>query len=149
MDGLSYGFRIGYNRHTPLSSAASNMHSANLHPEVITGYLQKEVSLQRMLSPFPISFTAPELHLNRFGVIPKGHNTGKWRVITDLSFPPGRSVNDGVAPELCSLTYTTVDHVAEIVASLGRAALLAKIDIESAFRLVPVHPHDHALQAMQ
>ena len=149
IDGLSYGFRIGFNRCTSLSAAASNMHSARLHPEVITHYLQKEMSLGRMLGPFPISFTAPELHVNRFGVIPKGHNTGKWRVITDLSFPPGRSINDGITPELCSLTYTTVDRVADIVACLGRSALLAKIDIESAFRLVPVHPHDRALQAMQ
>ena len=24
-----------------------------------------------MLGPFPLSFTTPELHINRFGVIPK------------------------------------------------------------------------------
>ena len=80
--------------------------------------------------------------MNRFGVIPEGHNTGKWRLITDLSFPPGRSVNDGVDPDLCSLTYTTVDHVAEIAVSLGKGTLLAKQDIESAYCLVPVHPQD-------
>ena len=147
--GLTYGFRIGFNRQAPLSSAASNMHSANLHPEVISVYLQKETSLGRMLGPFPPSFTVPELHINRFGVIPKGHNTVKWRLITDLSFPPGRSVNDGVAAELCSLTYTTVDQVAEVVVSLGKAAMMAKIDIESAYRLIPVHPHDRPLQAVQ
>jgi hypothetical protein len=87
--------------------------------------------------------------VNRFGVIPEGHNTGKWRLITDLSFPPGRSVNDGVDPDLCSLTYTTVDHVAEIAVSLGKGTLLAKQDIESAYCLVPVHPQDRPLQAVQ
>ena len=130
-------------------SAVANMHSANLHPEVITGYLHREISLGRMLGPFPPTFAAPELQLNRFGVIPKGHNSGKWRLIPDLSFPPGKSVNDGVDPTLCSLTYTTVDQVAEIIANLGGAALMAKVDIESAYRLVPVHPHDCALQALQ
>ena len=130
-------------------SAVANMHSANLHPEVITGYLHREISLGRMLGPFPRTFAAPELQLNRFGVIPKGHNSGKWRLITDLSFPPGKSVNDGVDPALCSLTYTTVDQVAEIIANLGGAALMAKVDIESAYSLVPVHPHDRALQALQ
>ena len=148
IDGLSHGFRIGFNRSCSLRSASANMASAQLHPEVISEYLQKELSLGRMLGPFPLSFSTPELHINRFGVIPKGHS-GKWRLITDLSFPPGGSVNDGVDPELCSLTYTTVDHVAETAVSLGAGALMAKVDIESAYRLVPVHPDDRPLQAVQ
>ena len=82
-------------------------------------------------------------------MIPKGHNTGKWHLITDLSYPPGESVNDGIDPDLCSLTYTTVERVAEVAARLGRGSLLAKIDIESAYRLIPVHPQDRPLQAMQ
>lgn len=103
-----------------------------------------------MLGPFlPHELTTlPPLHINRFGVIPKGHNTGKWRLITDLSFPPGLSVNDGVDPGLCSLTYTTVEAIAEIAAAYPPGALLAKIDIESAYRLIPVHPSDRPLQAV-
>ena len=81
-------------------------------------------------------------------VIPKGHNTGKWRLITDQSFPLRQSVNNGVDPLLFSLSYTTVDHVAEAVVSLGIGALLAKVDIESAYRLIPVRPEDKPLQAM-
>ena len=70
----------------------------------------------------------------------------KWRIITDLSFPHGQSVNDGIDPSFCSLCYTTVDEVAARVAHLGRGTLLAKIDIESAYWLLPVHPHDRPLQ---
>ena len=58
-------------------------------------------------------------------------------------------MNDGITPELCSLSYTAVDHVADAVASLGAGAQLAKVDIESAYRLIPVHPQDRALQAVQ
>ena len=29
------------------------------------------------------------LNINRFGVIPKRHQPGKWRLITDLSYPHG------------------------------------------------------------
>ena len=90
----------------------------------------------------------PRCHISRFGVIPKGHNTGKWRLILDLSYPPGESINDGIDPALCSLSYTLVDHVADVVARYQKGALLAKIDIEAAYRLVPVHPHDRPLQAM-
>ena len=71
---------------------------------------------------------------------------GKWRLITDLSYPPGLSVNDGIDSNLCSLKYISVDRVAEVIASYQPEALLAKIDIESAYRLVPVHPLDCPLQ---
>ena len=85
----------------------------------------------------------PPYHINRFGV-----NTGKWRLITDLSFPPDVSVNDGIDPALCSLSYTSVELVAGVAAGLGRGALLAKTDIESAYRIIPVHPQDRPLQAV-
>ena len=149
VDGLSHGFRIGFNRRFPLRSAAANMGYASLHAGVVSVYLKKELAMDRMLGSFPPNFTTPELHVNSFGVIPKGHDTGKWRLITDLSFTPGHSVNDGVDPLLCSLSYTAVDHVAEVVVSLGVGALLAKVDIESAYRLIPVRPEDRLLQAMQ
>ena len=149
--GLNEGFRVGFDRSTPLRSAQSNMHSAREHPEVIQSYLDKECSMGRMLGPFSsVDVQAlPQLHINRFGVIPKGHGTGKWRLITDLSYPTGASVNDGIAPELCSLTYTSVEKVAQVAAQYEKGALMAKIDIEAAYRLVPVHPADRPLQAME
>ena len=148
LNGLTQGLRIRFNRAHPLRSASANMGSAYLHPEVTTAYLQKELSLGRMLGPFPLSFPVPELHFNPCGVVPKGHNTGKWWLITNLSFPAGRSVNDGIDTDWSSLAYTTVDRVAEIAVCLGRGALLAKVDFESAYRLIPVHPCHRPLQAV-
>ena len=37
--------------------------------------------------------------ISHFKVIPKPHQTGKWRPITDLSSPEGASVNDGMDPK--------------------------------------------------
>ena len=148
-NGLQFGFRIGFAYGAPLRSASTNMESARQHPAIISEYLRKELSLGRMLGPFSDTQSLPPLHVNRFGVIPKGHNTGKWRLITDLSFPHGASVNDGIDPSLCSLAYTTVDEVAALIAKLGPGALLAKVDIESAYRLIPVHPQERPLQAMR
>lgn len=82
-------------------------------------------------------------------MIPKGRNTGKWRLITILSYPPGYSVNDGIDPTLCSLTYTTVEEITQLITQFHPGALLAKIDIDSAYCLIPVHPQDRCLQAMQ
>ena len=98
-----------------------------------------------MLGPFPPSWKR-RLHINRLGLIPKGHRTGKFRLITDLSFPRGRS---GIDPALTSLSYITVDRIAEVVQHLGRGSLLAKMDIESTYRLIPVHPQDCILQAVE
>lgn len=70
-------------------------------------------------------------------------------MITDLSYPPGASVNDGIDSDLCSLKYVTVDRVAEIVHALGRGSLMAKVDIEAAYRLVPVHSEDRPLLGVE
>ena len=82
-------------------------------------------------------------------MIPKCHTPGKWRLIVDLSSPKGWSVNDGIAPSLCSLRYVTVDEIAAVAATLGRGALIAKLDVESAYRIVPVHPDDRPLLGVQ
>ena len=142
---------LSFNRHLHQDCWTAIMQSAHDHPEVIDDYLAKECSLGRMLGPFTMDDLAalPQYQINRVGVIPKGHGTGKWRLITDLSFPPERSVNDGIDPVLCSLSYLSVEQVSKIAARLGRGALLAKMDIESAYRLIPVHPQDRPLQAMQ
>ncbi len=149
LKGLTEGFRTGHRRANPLRSATGNMPSASQHPEVIDEYLRSELSLGRMLGPFSLDQVPPHTHVNRMGLTPKGHNTGKWRLITDLSYPRGASVNDGIDPRLCSLSYTSVDDVARRVSAMGIGTLMAKTDIASAYRIIPVHPEDRVLQAIQ
>ena len=114
---------------------------------MVTRYIQEEVALGRMMGPLEPELAA-RVHVSPFGVIPKGH-TGKWRLIVDLSSPAGSSVNDAIDPSSCSLTYISVDMVAKEVAQLGRGANLAKVDIKSAYRIVPVNPEDRMLLGMQ
>ena len=57
----------------------------------------------------------------------------------DLSDPAGFSINDGIDRELCSLKYVSVDDAVRSVVDLGPGTLIAKLDIESAYRIVPVH----------
>eukprot|EP00731_Ephydatia_muelleri_P000372 Em0001g372a len=123
-------------------------------PHPCTRILFKSISRRNWiwagcLDPWTQPACNTTVHINRFGVVPKGHNTGKWRLITDLSYPPGHSVNDGINPELCSLHYTSVDDVATVAVELGQGALMTKVDIEAAYRLVPVHPHDRPLLGME
>ena len=149
LNGIAHGFRIGfaYPDHT-CNPASSNHPSANEHPAVISTALKSEVSKGRLYGPIhPTDF--PFTQISSLGAIPKKHSVDKWRLILDLSHPKGSSVNDGISRQLCSLTYMKVDQVVQQVLSLGKGALLAKIDIESAFRNIPVHPDDRHLLGMR
>jgi len=69
-------------------------------------------------------------------------------LILDLSSLDQFSVNDGINKNLCSLKYITMGNVAAAISKCGRGALLGKIDIQSAFRIIPVHQEDHQLLGM-
>ena len=110
---------------------------------MVEEYLQKE---NRVAGPF-----TPEAcvgHVTRFGVIPKSHQPHKWRLNFDQSSPKAHSVNDGVQKELCSMSYVSVDDAVGKILDSGPGPMLAKIDIKSVFRLIPVHPADKHLLAM-
>ena len=94
------------------------MPQAREHPEVVGAYLLKKLEQGALLGPFePAS-----VHISNFGVIPKNHQPGKWRLIIDISSPSGYSVNDGIPPELCSLTYLRLEQVVQCVIELGSGA---------------------------
>ncbi len=108
---------------------------------VVDEYVQSEVAKGNIFGPFdPV--TLPSVHTNRFGVIPKKHKPGSWRLITDLSYPAGRSVNDAINKQCCSMKCISVIDMANAAVALGRGTLIAKIDIKAAYRLVPVCPED-------
>ena len=113
---------------------------------MVESYLAGEVPAGRIIGPLSSSTTSKvRVHINRLGVIPKGRASGKWRLITDLLFPEGRSVNDGIDPLMCSLRHTTVDKTACAAGCMGVGTLLAKLDVFSVYRLIPVHPDDRPL----
>ena len=84
----------------------------------------------------------PDVHTNRFAVIPKNYQQDKWQLITDLSYPAGSSVKDDIPSQLCSLTYVTIDDAILNILKSGKNTTLAKINIKSAFCLLLVHPAD-------
>jgi len=67
----------------------------------------------------------------------------------DLSSPQGFSVNDGIPKEDCSFHYVSVDQAVEQIRQLGPGALMAKMDIEQAFRNIPVAPSDRRLLGLE
>ena len=68
---------------------------------------------------------------------------GHWRMTTNLSYPEGVSVADAIDAKPCSLSYKTVNKVDDSTMQLDKALLVAKVDIKSAYHLIPVYPCDH------
>jgi len=98
----------------------------------------------------PLRFSpSPVLQVSSFGVIPKKGQPGKWRLIVDLSSPAGMSVNDGINPEEFTLQYVRIDEIIAMVYRYGKGALMAKFDVEAAYRNIAVHPSDHYLLGMK
>lgn len=82
-------------------------------------------------------------------MIPKRGQPGKWRLITDLSSPQGLSVNDGINPEEFFLQYIKLDQIIGMVSKYGQGDLMAKFDVEAAYRNIAVHPSDRHLLGMR
>ena len=147
-DGLAHGFRIGFNNlGTLLRSSQKNHKSVADNPQAVASFINTECAAGRVNGPFQINHMQG-IHISPLGIIPKQHQPGKWRLIVDLSFPEGHSVNDGIAPTICSIKYASVDDAVNIIQALGRNTLMAKLDLKSAYRMVPVHPEDQWLLGM-
>ena len=70
----------------------------------------------------------------------------------DLSSPGGgggTSVNDGIDPNEFTLYCISVDQVISMVSQFGKGALMAKFDVEAAYRNIAVHPADRYLLGMK
>nr|XP_034965330.1 uncharacterized protein LOC118082278 isoform X1 [Zootoca vivipara] len=138
-DGFCKGFRIPVTI-PPTSGDPPNQKSVREMPDVARKKINKEIRANRIAGPFPFP-PMQDLHVSPLGIVPK-KNPGEFRLIHNLSHPKGFSVNDGIPQELCTVKYATFDQAIKLIRKFGKGALLAKCDIESAFRLLPVHPQD-------
>ena len=57
-------------------------------------------------------------------------------------------MNTSIPRYKVSVQYSTVDDAIVHIKEVGTEAHLAKTDIKSAFRIVPIHPDDHHLLGM-
>lgn len=139
--GFSYGFRICYDG-PRIPFICKNLKSILANHEVAEQKINEEVRLGRVAGPF-VNKPFDNLRCSPIGLVPK--KSGGFRLIMDLSYPPGFSVNDFIDPELTSVTYAKFDDAIAIVKRLGKGALMGKMDIKSAFRLLPCSPQDFDL----
>lgn len=141
-NGFTYGFHLGCCAF-PSSKISRNHRSALEHPSVIQEFIHQGIELGRIAGPF----TSPPLSnfvSSPLGVVPKSE-PGKFRVIHDLSFPKHDSVNLLIPEENSKVKYDSIDVVTDLLRQFGQGALMAKTDIQDAFRIIPIHSDDYNL----
>ena len=62
------------------------------------------------------------------------------RLIMDLSQPKGSSINENISKEDFSFQYSHFDEAVDLVNKVGKGALMSKLDVKHAYRLLPVRP---------
>ena len=126
---------------------SSNLKSALAQPHVVSAKLEKERAAGRIAGPFS-SPPFPDFRCSPLGIVPK-KNPSEFRLIHHLSYPKGSSVNDYIPQEFSSVKYACINDAISVIKSLGAGCFMAKTDIKSAFRIIPVHPKDHPLLGMK
>ena len=83
--------------------------------------------------------------LNKNILLLKKKEVGQHRLIHNLSYPTDTSINDHIPDEIKTVHYSSIDDAIDIILNVGPNVTMAKTDISNAFRIIPIHPHDHAV----
>ena len=94
VDWLTYGFLVSRNDSVAKIEPADHKHNGvNLFPQHIHEYIDTELKYHATMGPFAVLPFIGEIRISPLSTRPK-KDSGKRRVILDLSFPFGNSVND-------------------------------------------------------
>jgi hypothetical protein len=141
--GLSAGVDVQYRGPRDVSRPhVRNLPTALAHSAAVEADLAADVKLGRRAGPFK------EPPLDHFIASPLGAvakpGSDKIRIIHHLSYPfRGESVNKYVIHLACMLA--SFDDAARLVVLNGRGAMMSKIDVQAAYRCIPVRPTDWGL----
>ena len=62
-----------------------------------------------------------------------------------LSAPTGSSINNYITPKDYTLHYSTIDNAVQLISQYHTGAMMAKVDLKSAVRMVSVCRQDWEL----
>ena len=147
---LKYGMPIGCNPRYGISKVQKNHFSAIGFKDDMNEYFDKGVQAQHLLGPFeqpPIR----DLCFSPLMSVPKDNS--KRRVVVDFSFPPGKSINDGISASsyldfAVEFSLPSVASMVERLNELGVGCLLFKKDLKGAFRQFWVDPGDYTFTGL-
>ncbi|XP_068753186.1 uncharacterized protein [Montipora capricornis] len=152
VDFLRYGWPINYVGSLP-SSTLSNHPSAAKNSVFLRSYVHKELVHRSICGPFTSNPFDTNCVISPLLCVPK-RDSDELRVVHDLSFPEGFSVNDGIAKnsylnEPFRLRLPGIDRLVEFVNKEGSGCHVFKKDLSHTYRQIPVDPGDYHLLGFQ
>ena len=141
LNGVKNGFKISNLNEEELQAVPSvlceNHKSAMDHKEEVESEL-----LSQIQSGYYVVASEPPRIISAIGAVPK--DSGDVRIIHDGSRPLGEAMNDYSA--LYSVRYQTLSDACSLA---RQGSYLAKVDLKSAYRSVPIHPSDYSLTGLK
>ena len=112
------------------------------HPQAVEQYIVNEIALGAKLGPFH-EIPSPHYHCSPLLTCPKDGN--KRRVILDVSYPNGQSVNDRVERlkfdgSNFKLKFPSIDNIVDRINCVKGEVRLSKVDVARAFWNLRVDP---------
>ena len=144
-----FGWPVGFVRDSlPVFDIRTHRGALNF-PDMVGDYLAKELRLGRVAGPFHQLPFPDGYVLSPLNTVAK-RDSDERRVILDLSWPCGSSVNDGIPSDSfledpMALTYPTLDDIVDAIVAAGPGCMLYKRDLRTASRQFPVDPGDYHL----
>ena len=141
IDGFSKGFSLKCQK---LYDDVTHNNHQSLYdePRTASDLINKELSANRISGPFdkkPFN----KFHVSPLKLQPKKEQ-GKFRLIHNLSAPyDEQSINFHISEPDSTVHYASIQDAISVIKKIGQHCFMAKSDIKSAFRLIPVSPNDY------
>jgi hypothetical protein len=143
LHAISHGVNIGFQGKRNIVRECRNP-KATEDPQVqelISSKIQKDVKAGKKLGPFMVSPFQYYWVSPIRGVVKPGK---KIRVVHNLSYPHGgESVNSGIPDQPCRLAK--FDDATDAIKRMGIGCFLIKLDVEAAYKQIPVRFEDWCL----
>ena len=143
---------MAYHYYTASTFPASSLHN---HPSAwnfdshVQAYIDTELSWNAITRPFEYPPFSNDFVCSPLQTVPK-RGSSMRRVVMDLSFPPGCSVNNGIPQdtyqgEYYKLRLPGIDRLVEFIIEKGRHCLVFKKDLRRTYRQFLIDPKDYHL----
>ena len=145
---LEFGWPANCDRGMPIVPTWRNHPSAMQHPQDVEYYITTEKGHGAILGPFP------SMPFNSMQISPlmtrEKRDSEHRRIIMDLSWPHGASVNDAIQTKWyvdgpATIHLPTVDYMVGRLRNLGQGSYLYKTDLARGYRQLRIDPLDWPL----
>lgn len=144
VDLLEFGWPADYTGNTIPKATLVNHSRDELSDEHISKFIQKELQMGGLLGPFNFMPFDTWFQTSPLMTRPK-KNSDKKRIIVDLSYPRGNSVNSGIVKGFyqgfeLSFSLPSISDLGRMMIDAGRGSFIWSVDLARAYRQIRTCP---------